>query len=158
MMEAREVRAGHPPSLRDRRRRLLLALVMIAAVGLPMATVVLQFPPEGHSFYPPCFWYLWTGWYCPGCGATRCVGALLRGEVLQALAYNALLILILPLLAIVGLRSAVEEWTGQEPRWGLPGWVKYAVLVLALLYGVLRNLPWEPFARLAPHALGSSVL
>lgn len=40
-------------------------------------------------YFPPCFFYTVTHFYCPGCGNTRTVLALLHGHPLQALHNNA---------------------------------------------------------------------
>lgn len=37
------------------------------------------------AYYPPCAFHLLTGWYCPGCGGTRAVRALLHGRLLLSL-------------------------------------------------------------------------
>ena len=42
----------------------------------------------------PCFFYQYTGLYCPGCGGTRAVLALLQGHVLQSLWYHPLVLYI----------------------------------------------------------------
>ena len=36
----------------------------------------------------PCNIYRLTGWYCPGCGGTRAVKALLHGRILASLLYH----------------------------------------------------------------------
>lgn len=40
----------------------------------------------------PCLFKLLTGLYCPGCGGTRAVRALLHGEVLLSLQYHPLVL------------------------------------------------------------------
>lgn len=40
----------------------------------------------------PCLFQLITGLYCPGCGGTRAVKALLRGEFLTSLHYHPLVL------------------------------------------------------------------
>lgn len=42
-----------------------------------------------------------SGHNCPGCGTTRAIAAVLRGEFTQAFAFNRLIILTFPLLALV---------------------------------------------------------
>lgn len=37
---------------------------------------------------PPCLFHLLTGYYCPGCGGTRAVKALLHGRILLAVYYH----------------------------------------------------------------------
>jgi hypothetical protein len=40
----------------------------------------------------PCVFYMFTGFYCPGCGGTRAVMALLKGNFLLSLWYHPLVI------------------------------------------------------------------
>ena len=46
----------------------------------------------------PCFFYKITNFYCPGCGFTRAVFALLHLNIYQALRYNVLIIIYIPLI------------------------------------------------------------
>jgi len=39
----------------------------------------------------PCLFHLITGFYCPGCGGTRAVRYLLRGQVLKSIQYHPLI-------------------------------------------------------------------
>jgi hypothetical protein len=43
-----------------------------------------------HMPAVPCLFYLMTGYYCPGCGGTRAMNALLHGRLLKAFAYHPL--------------------------------------------------------------------
>jgi hypothetical protein len=142
-------------SLPASRWRIRLVLVLLVTLVMPaVATVVYQFPPSEYSFYPPCLFHKLTGLHCPGCGATRCVGALVRGDLLQALAYNALLVLATPF--ILGWIFAVGYtlWTGRHLRLGqAPWWLIAAFIVTVVAFGVLRNLDVYPLNLLAPHQL-----
>ena len=94
------------------------------------------------STFPPCpFWSL-TGKFCPGCGTTRALLALLHGELFSAIAWNPLLVLIVPLPFLMNRKNlSLRKWLG----WG--------VLVTICAFAIARNLPWEPFASLAPGGL-----
>ena len=137
------------------RWRIRLLLILVAAVVLPAGAAVLYtFPPGETWFYPPCLWHALTGLHCPGCGATRCAYSLVHGDVLQALAYNPLLVAALPFLAAGGTQVAWTQWTGRRlylPR--MPAWAIHLILWTIVAFGVLRNVPIEPLTLLAPHKL-----
>ena len=40
------------------------------------------------SFVPPCAFHEFTGLYCPGCGGTRAVRFLVRGNIWKSFIYN----------------------------------------------------------------------
>jgi hypothetical protein len=130
-------------------------LIVAAAVGVPGGIFLLAWAPPGSGVpYPPCWLHALTGLHCPGCGATRCLAALTRGDVLQAAAYNPLLLLCLPYLLLWGVRAAVRTWRGQSvSSRELPGWAIAGIATVIVVYGILRNLPFAPFDLLAPHQL-----
>ena len=61
------------------RRRWIANLVAVAAASA--AYLLLRFPPETSSFYPRCPVFTWLHVYCPGCGGTRALAALLHGRL-----------------------------------------------------------------------------
>nr|WP_237535666.1 DUF2752 domain-containing protein [Streptomyces sp. SID3343] len=104
--------------------------------------------PRESGHYPPCP-YLWlTGLACPGCGGLRCVHALTRLDVPAALGYNALAVLMFPVIGWLWLRWTLRTARG-EPRRSLsdPRWL-WGLLVVVLLFWVVRDLPFG--AALAP--------
>jgi hypothetical protein len=141
-------------SLKVRRR-----VALVLAVVLPLGAVVLwRFEPTTTAWFPKCAMYTSTGLHCPGCGTARCLHALAHGHVLQAIAYNAVTVAFLPVLAIWLARQVWAVVRGTDPpprRWLTPRgcWV---VVALIIAFGVLRNVPVYPFTLLAPHELGSS--
>lgn len=42
--------------------------------------------------FPPCILHAITGYYCPGCGGTRAVIALLHGQVITSLYYHPIVV------------------------------------------------------------------
>lgn len=51
---------------------LLAILLLLAALGRFLHV---------EASVPPCVIHKWTGYYCPGCGGTRAVRALLKGNI-----------------------------------------------------------------------------
>ena len=133
--------------MRSATKRFLL-LAALAAVA-----VLLSFrSPHEPGSYPPCPSRVLTGFHCPGCGTLRALHALVHGDIAQALAYNTLAVLVLPLVITGLFRGMVHDVRGQPPR-PLPGWTLRALLIVIMAYWVLRNVPGPPFDQLAPHEL-----
>lgn len=53
----------------------------------------------------PCMFHLLTGYYCPGCGGTRAVYALLRGEVWRSFCYHPFVLYV----AVIGIWFMVSQ-------------------------------------------------
>ncbi len=113
---------------------------MAAGVALSGAVVLYAFDPATTGIYPRCPFLLTTGCYCPGCGALRAMHQLLRGNLLAAAGYNALLVAAIP--AIVAMLLV--------PRWSYSPRVTRVALVLVVAFGVARNIPAWPFVLLRP--------
>jgi len=127
-------------------RGILLGLLAVAAV------VLIWLLDPRQSAWPMCALYRITGLHCPGCGATRATHQLLHGELVSALRYNAFWVLALP----VAFYAAVSETRRLTKGRPLPGdlvrnrWFWVGLISVALLFGVLRNVPVYPFVLLAP--------
>jgi hypothetical protein len=132
--------------------RIALTCALVVAL-LAGAFVLHQYPPGEGSVYPACLLHKVTGWYCPGCGATRCVSALLHGDVASALRMNALMVAALPFLGIWLVQAWWSWFTKQSGKTGMlmPKWLAVTLVFVVLAFGALRNLPWAPFRWLAPH-------
>lgn len=61
---------------------LLVFLVLIAAWKIWGISIKL----------PPCLFHKWTGLYCPGCGGTRAVRELLKGDVIHSFFYHPVVV------------------------------------------------------------------
>lgn len=129
-------------------------LLLLAAAAVGFVYVLATVPPGEHTFYPRCQLHALTGLHCPGCGTTRALHALLNGRVADALAYNALFPLVIPILGWVFVHSVrVSRGTATPLEGCLARWGFRTLTVVVIGYGVLRNLPWYPFTLLVPHEL-----
>lgn len=116
--------------------------------------MVARFADPTAAFpYPPCPLYETTGLHCPFCGAGRGLHALLHGDVLQAVAFNALFTLFIFIaLAQLGWRAGWSVVSDAPlPPWRWPRWAVVATVTVTILYGLARNIP--ALALLAPHSL-----
>lgn len=123
------------------------ALVVAAVAGVAVLWTV--DPNAASSPLPGCLFFHFTGLYCPGCGMTRMLHALVHGDFARAASMNVLALIALPVfLAIVVnelshrrlLRGRLYSFAYNGRAW----------IAAALVFGVLRNLPWAPFTALAP--------
>lgn len=118
-----------------------LAVLLLLGAG---ALLLYSFDPSApNNYFPRCPSYWFFGVYCPGCGITRALHALLHGDVAQALAYNPLAILAAPVLL----------WMAFKPNWIYHPLTPRVAFFVLVGYGVMRNIPYAPFSLLAPHAI-----
>ena len=128
------------------------ALPAVALLGLAATTALVLSridPRQPGQPLPGCPFHFLTGLHCPGCGSTRCLHALLHGDVAAAWAMNPLLVLALPVVAFLAFSAAGWNPPRLQRLRGVLGAPKLWLVVL-VGFGVLRNLPWLPFAWLAP--------
>jgi hypothetical protein len=105
------------------------------------AYVLYHFPPETSSFYPRCPVYLWLHLYCPGCGGTRAVAALLHGRMREALHWNAAVVAALPFAFAFSATAFVRAVRPRAFSWPLlPQPVLAPLLVAIGVFTIARNL------------------
>ena len=119
-----------------------MLLGLFLALGAVACIVLLVAPPGSpHAkWLPKCMFYQWTGLYCPGCGATRALSAMLHGDVRASLHNNLLLFPLLALLAVLIVKPGVSL---KRP-------VAVAIVAVVIGFAILRNIPFAPFTYLAP--------
>ena len=137
-----------PPKISAPPALTVFAVVVLGAVFAVAGAVVFFFNPATHGFYPICLFHELTGWNCPGCGGTRAVYALLHGKVALALKDNALFVVLLAAAGARGIWFAAKQIRRQPAGQFFPANMLWAMLALAAVFTVLRNLP--AFAFLSP--------
>lgn len=122
---------------------LSLGLFVLVAIGLYIAW---NFAPTDESFYPKCLLHQWTGLHCPGCGTTRALVLVARGEFLYAFQFNPLLFVAIPCLFgyIYYQRRGESKSLQPTPR------LTVILLVILIVYFVARNTPTPTKSWLAP--------
>lgn len=132
------------------------ARVAAVACGCALAAsavyVAVNDPAAKGSRFLPCVFHATTGLWCPGCGITRGVHQLLRGDLAAALGHNLFTPLVVVAIVVAwsvwalrafgrSLRSPIDR---MPDRWA------QVLLGCVIVFGVVRNIPIGPFTALAP--------
>ena len=113
--------------------------------------IVAYFDPSTVKFLPVCPLFALTGFACPGCGLTRGFHALFHGDVLTTLDFNALIPVWVVIFGYVFVSLALLAVRGRGlPMWLTRPWFLWSFMIVLLVFGVLRNLPFYPFSILFP--------
>ena len=110
--------------------------------GCIVGAFLYLYSPEATRWYPRCPFHFFTGLNCPGCGSLRALHAVLHGQVIEALCFNPLLVVCLP---IVGTWLAVRVFgalaLNRTLELRLPSSLGFAIAVAVVVFFILRNLP-----------------
>ena|ERR1035441_2693023 len=121
------------------RLRLYANLLLIGVVA--GGALLYLCPPEKYGFYPACPFFRYLHFYCPGCGSTRALAAILHGRIAEAMRYNLLFVMLAPFLAAFG---AVTYWSAMvkgEIRWlFLPRYATVLLIGTTTVFAIARNL------------------
>lgn len=91
--------------------------------------------------HAPCVFHLLTGLYCPGCGGTRAVRYLLKGQLGNSVQYHPLVLYAAVLMLMGGVGAGLARVTGK-PKWRLGN----EKLLIAIAIGiVLFNWCWKNY-------------
>lgn len=108
--------------------------------------------PTGMPWLPGCLFHDFTGLDCPGCGMTRAAHATLHGNIAEAVRFNPLGMILLP-VAAVGLGIEMLGWIRGKPlpfRFQVGAAGAWAIAGVLIGFWILRNIPVWPLTLLAP--------
>ncbi len=127
----------------------------VVGIGLLLGILIyiyFLFNPSQHSFFLSCPFKSLTGYHCAGCGSQRAIHQLLHGEWMYAFRLNPFMVLSLPLV-FYGLGTKIYNYLFQKQhrvQLFYKNWFIFGYFAIAILYWVLRNIPYPPFHYLAP--------
>lgn len=120
-----------------------LGWIFFAAVA---AAVVLKkiFFPDFHilEVMRPCVFYSVTGYYCPGCGGTRSVAALLSGQFIRSAVDFPMVMYCAVVYAWFMFSHTVDILSGHRIPIGMKfrhGWI-YGSLVVVVVHCIAKNI------------------
>lgn len=127
-----------------------IGLLLFVVGGLFI--IYFTYNPSSSGFFIPCPFHYFTGYNCPGCGSQRAIHQIFHGNLYGAFRLNPLMVLTLPIL-IYGLGITSYNFVfSTEYRFKLfyNKIFIYGYFGIAIIYWVVRNLPYYPFNLLAP--------
>ena len=92
----------------------------------------------------PCIFHKITGFYCPGCGITRAIKALLKGDIYTSIRNNLLLYIVVPVIVISEILNRLTKRKFKKCY----NTILIFLLIITIGYGILRNIP--QFSYFAP--------
>lgn len=132
---------------------------LFVLVGAPVLSVIGFFyiynfnPATQKNLFFACPLNQATGLYCPGCGNTRALHALVHLDLIGMLNYNLLFPFVFLILGWLLAGEYLNLLLGHRVLW-LPKRVPAILLILfcfvVTAFTILRNVPVYPFTILAP--------
>lgn len=114
----------------------ITAITLIVTVGVIFYWIV---NPLGE-YMPRCIFRSITGLQCPGCGSQRFLHALLHGNVVEAVSYNYLLVLAIPLIFfLLWLQYNRRKYSRIYAKVYSPIFI-LSILAVIVLWTVIRNI------------------
>lgn len=89
----------------------------------------------------PCVFLQMLGLYCPGCGGTRAVQALLEGNFLLSLWYHPLVMYTVIVFGGFMLTNTLQKLHVPHVKgWKFHEWHLYVALILTIVNWILKNM------------------
>ena len=89
----------------------------------------------------PCVLWSVFGLYCPGCGGTRAVAALLQGDILKSLWYHPLVLYTVVLFGgFVLTQTLARMHVPKIKGWRFHAWQLYGAVVILFLNMIIKNI------------------
>ncbi len=110
------------------------------ALCLLIVFVLFSFNPANTAWFPKCIFFKVTGWQCAGCGMQRASHALLHGQWLTALHYNAFYVVSLPLIGAFALSKWQSERLPRLYAFFRHRNTHYGFLACLMLWWLVRNI------------------
>lgn len=126
--------------------------IYITGICVPVVLVfgwlfMQRFPDVVSAFYVPCLFHKLTGLYCPGCGGTRAVIALLKGKFLLSFLYHPLVLYTAAVYLWFMLSHTIEKISRSRLQIGMcyrDGYL-WAALVILIINIAVKDIALTAF-------------
>lgn len=129
-------------------RKRILKTIFFLIMGILLA-IGYYFFNRQTGFSVPCLIHEKTGFYCPGCGITRMIFALMKFDIPKAFRYNQLLFILLPFLIAYFVYNIYLYIVGKKDTIlkKIPNYIYIILLIIVIGWGIIRNFPMFPYLR-----------
>ena len=118
----------------------ILKVIFFLIIGILIITGY-YFINKYLHLYIPCMINKITHLYCPGCGTTRMLFALLKGHIYEAFMYNQFVFILLPFILLYILYKIycyIEDKKAIILK-KIPNWCYIILLIVTISWGIIRN-------------------
>ena len=101
------------------------------------------------GFAIPCMIHRITGFYCPGCGITRMIFAIMKLDFVEAFRYNQLVFILSPFLIFyIFYHIYLYIFLKKDKIFiKIPNYFYVILLIFVILWGIVRNIEMFSFFR-----------
>lgn len=126
--------------MKDRLKRTIKNTIAILCLGIFLYIL--------YDFHIriPCVFKTLTHLNCPSCGVSRMCVSISHGDIKSAFYYNQVLVFLTPLIALYYIFYQIRYIrTGQRKISKLENNTMILIIVILVIYGIVRNLPFYPY-------------
>ena len=126
--------------MKDRLKRTIKNTIAILCLGIFLYIL--------YDFHIriPCVFKTLTHLNCPSCGVSRMCVSISHGDIKSAFYYNQVLVFLTPLIALYYIFYQIRYIsTGQRKTSKLENNTMILIIVILIIYGIVRNLPFYPY-------------
>lgn len=124
-------------TLEDILYRIGLIVLVSGSIVIPLYFCIIRKRFE----MPPCAYSAYLHIYCPGCGGTRAVEALLHGHILESVWCHPIVLYTVVVFGGFMLTQSLERLGVRRIHgWSFHDWYLYGAVVILLCNFLLKNL------------------
>ena len=116
------------------------SIILIAVCAGCLLFVYGRFAPGSGFPFPKCIFFHLTGYRCPGCGLQRALHRMLNLDFVSAFKYNAFLVAVLPVLALLLFSHFAKGRFPALDKALCSRWFIWTAGILTFLWCVFRNI------------------
>lgn len=125
------------------KERLVMYILGMTAIGIGVIYLFLNKYADLQltNMMPPCLFHKMTGYYCPGCGGTRAVQLLFKGQLVRSFWYHPVVLYTGVFYGWFLISTTIEYLSKGRWKVGMRyhNWYIAVGLTLLFLHFVLKN-------------------